>query len=152
MPSPRPDGASTPITRSRVSPTRIMRPTALCPGKSSLRSASPITATAEARLKSSRGRKLPWPISSPRSSRKSVLVPTTVASRSRPPTAISELPTASGATRCTSDRRSSAAASALVSSRGVLLTKLPALTPPVSVRPGSTISRLAPSAENSFTT
>jgi len=80
------------------------------------------------------------------------VVPSTITSRRRPPTEISELPTVSGATRCTSGRRSRAAASSLVRSRGVLLTKLPGLTPPVSVRPGSTISSLAPSAENSSTT
>ena len=82
----------------------------------------------------------------------SAVVPTTMPSRSLPPTDSSEVPTASGATRCTAGARSSASASSTVRSRGVLLTKLPGLMPPVSVRPGSTITRLVPMALNSRTT
>lgn len=78
--------------------------------------------------------------------------PTTMASRKRPPTDSSEVPTVSGATRCTAGARCSASASSTVRSRGVLLTKLPGLMPPVSVRPGSTITRLLPMALNSRTT
>jgi hypothetical protein len=83
---------------------------------------SPITATAEAAA------------ASPRAAGSALADPSRAASEvgagadhhdlaQRPPTLISELPTASGATRCTSAARSSAAASSMVRSRGVLVTR-----------------------------
>jgi hypothetical protein len=79
----------------------------------------------------------------------SAVVPATMTSRSLPPTLISEVPTASGATRCTALARSRACASSTVRSRGVLVSALPGLKPPVCERPGRTITRLLPIDENS---
>ena len=58
----------------------------------------------------------------------------------------------SGATRSTAGARSIARASSMVRSRGVVVIALAGLKPPVSVRPGSTITRFVPSEENSRTT
>jgi hypothetical protein len=65
---------------------------------------------------------------------------------------ISELPTASGATRRTEGRRVRANASSTVRSRGVVVSALAGLKPPVAERPGRTMTRLLPSAENCSTT
>ena len=73
-------------------------------------------------------------------------------SRSRPATLSSDVPAVTGASRRTAGARCSARASATVRSRGVLVTALAGLKPPVCERPGSTITRLLPSDENSLTT
>ncbi|EXI78939.1 MAG: hypothetical protein AW10_02580 [Candidatus Accumulibacter appositus] len=82
----------------------------------------------------------------------SAVVPTTITSRSLPAKLISDVPTASGAARCTALARSSACASSMVRSRGVLVTALPGLKPPVCERPGRTMTRLLPIDENSLST
>ena len=55
-------------------------------------------------------------------------------------------------TRLTALARCSAWASSIVRSRVVLVMALPGLKPPVCERPGSTMTRLLPSEENSFIT
>jgi len=80
------------------------------------------------------------------------VVPSTIASRSRPATATSDSPTASGATCATAASRVSACASSIVRSRGVVLTALAGLKPPVCERPGSTMTRFVPIDENWSTT
>ncbi len=152
MPRPLPVGASTPMTRKRRSPTRTNCPSAVSFGNSSARSFAPMTITCWPRFQSSCGRKRPCAMRSWRTSMNSAVAPMTMPSRRRPPTESSVVPTVSGATRCTAGARSRACASSTVRSRGVPLTKLPGLMPPVAVRPGSTISRLLPMALNSRTT
>lgn len=80
------------------------------------------------------------------------VVPATSTSRSLPPALISDVPTVNGATRNTALARCKACASSMVRSRGVLVMALPGLKPPVCERPGSTITRLLPSDENSLIT
>ena len=152
MPSPPPLDASTPMTRKRRSPTRTNCPSAGPVGNSSARSLAPITISGDPRFQSSRGRKRPCASLNWRTSMNSAVVPSTMPSRRRPPADSSEVPAVSGATRATAGARSSACASSTVRSRGVLLMKLPGLMPPVSARPGSTITRLLPMALNSRTT
>ena len=79
-------------------------------------------------------------------------MPATTTSRKRPLALISELPAARGATRRTEGSRVSANASSTVRSRGVVVRALAGLKPPVAERPGRTITRLLPSAENWSTT
>ena len=69
-----------------------------------------------------------------------------------PPALISEVPTASGATRRTAGARTSALASLMVRSRTVFVIALPGLKPPVCERPGKTITRFVPTDANSFAT
>ncbi len=111
-----------------------------------------MTATGAPRLQSSSGSPLPWASSKLRMGRKSLTEPATMTSRSRPPKLISEVPTASGATRRTPAARSSAAASSMVRSRGVVVIALAGLNPPVPERPGRTMTRLVPIDENWPTT
>ena len=66
--------------------------------------------------------------------------------------ALAALPTASGATRRTPAARSSAAASSMVRSRGVVVIALAGLKPPVPERPGRTMTRLVPIDANWPTT
>jgi hypothetical protein len=80
------------------------------------------------------------------------VVPTTRFSRTLPPELISDVPTTIGATRRTAVARRTAIASSTVRSRGVPVMAFIGEKPPVWVRPGSTITRLVPSAENSRTT
>ncbi|MPN10167.1 hypothetical protein SDC9_157462 [bioreactor metagenome] len=152
MPSPWPSGLRTPMTRRRRSPTRTSCPTAGSVPKISWRSLAPMMATDEPRFQSSSGRGLPWASSKLRMGMNSAVEPATMASRSLPPWAISEVPTASGATRRTLGRRRRLAASSMVRSRGVEVMALAGLKPPVPERPGSTMTRLVPSDENWPTT
>ena len=77
------------------------------------------------------------------------LEPATMTSRNLPPKLISEVPMASGVMRRTVLARSRVCASSMVRSGGVLVIALPGLNPPVCERPGSTMTRLVPSDENS---
>jgi hypothetical protein len=79
-------------------------------------------------------------------------VPATTTSRRRPLALISELPAGKGAARRTEGSRVSANASSMVRSRGVVVSALAGLKPPVAERPGRTMTRLLPSAENWSTT
>ena len=87
-----------------------------------------------------------------RTSTNSLVVPMTFTSRSRPPLLISDRPTTSGASRRTAAARCSARASPIVRSRGVLVIAVAGLKPPVCDRPGNTMTRLVPIAENWSTT
>ena len=73
-------------------------------------------------------------------------------SRSRPPKLISDVPTASGATRLTAGARRKLPASSRLKSRGVVVIALAGLNPPVPERPGRTMTRLVPIEENWPTT
>ena len=88
-----------------------------------------------------------WRISS-----SSAVEPSTGVSRLRAPTRTSPAPTISGAMRRTAGLRFSASASSSVRSRGVLPSSTPGMAPAVSLRPGSTITRLVPSEPNWFAT
>ncbi|MBS1163795.1 MAG: hypothetical protein H6R03_1691 [Burkholderiaceae bacterium] len=152
MPRPLPLAASTPTTRKRRSPMRTNWPSGGSAPNSSARSFAPITITGEPRSQSSTGRKLPCASVKRRMSMNSAVEPSTSVSRSRLPTLISEVPTTTGATRSALGARATARASSTVRSRGVEVMALAGLTPPVAVRPGSTITRLEPMAVNSRTT
>ena len=78
--------------------------------------------------------------------------PATTLSRRRPLALISEVPTDNGETRRTEGSRLMAKASSTVRSRGVVVSALAGLKPPVAERPGSTMTRLLPSDENCSTT
>ena len=152
IPSPCPLEASTPTMRNRRSPTRTSWPSAGSLPNNSLRTLAPITASLAPRRQSPVDRKRPCAMSSLRTAEYCAVVPAIITSRSRPPTLISEVPTASGATFFTAGALSSACASSTVRSRGVLVMAFPGLKPPVCERPGSTMTRLLPSDENSFIT
>ncbi len=152
MPRPWPLAAITPTTRRRRSPTRTSWPTALLVPNSSSRTLAPMTASAAPRRQSPLDRNRPWAMARLRTCGNSAVVPATITSRSLPPKLISEVPTASGATRVTALARVSAWASSMVRSRVVLVMALPGLKPPVWLRPGKTMTRLLPSDENSFIT
>ena len=83
-----------------------------------------------------------------RTSTNSLVVPITIVSRKRPPALASDNPTAIGASRRIALARCKARASSIVKSRGVLVTTLAGLKPPVCERPGNTITRLLPIEEN----
>ena len=152
MPRPWPTDLSTPMTRKRRSPTRINWPTAAWLPNNSSRILAPMMATEAPRFQSSSGRFLPWASVKLRIGTSSAVVPATITSRSRPPKEISEVPTASGATRRTLGMRRRLLASSMVRSRGVEVMALAGLKPPVPERPGKTLTRLLPSEENWPTT
>ena len=75
-----------------------------------------------------------------------------MASRNLPAALISEVAIKMGAIRATPGNRSIAEASLTVKSLGVLVIRLAGLKPRVSERPGNTMTKLLPMAENSPTT
>ena len=152
IPRPWPLLPSTPTTRKRRSPIRTSWPNAGALPKISSRTLEPITASAAPRRQSPGDRKRPWARTNWRTCAYCDTVPATMTSRSLPPALISDVPTASGATRLTALPRCRAWASSMVRSRVVLVMALPGLKPPVCERPGNTMTRLLPSAENSFIT
>ena len=141
-----PRGASTPITRKRISPSRIISPSGLRLPNSSRCTLAPSTQTGAS--SSSGGKKRPTPIFRLRISSTSWVVPNTVTSRLRSPNWAGAVPMATGATFSSwGISRASAVASATVRSLGAVFTK--GVAPKVSVLPGMTMSRLVPSDENS---
>ena len=98
------------------------------------------------------GRNRPCAISMCRMSISSAVEPSTGVSRLRAPERTSPAPTISGAKRRIAWLRLSASASSSVRSRGVLPISTPGMAPAVSLRPGSTMTRLVPSEPNWLTT
>ena len=151
-PSDSPCVAMMPMTRKRRSPMRSHSPSAGRVPNNSAATLAPITHTGRIWRGSPSGRNRPSATSMPRISLISAVEPSTGVSRTRAPTCTSAAPTISGAMRRTAWLRLSASASSSVRSRGVLPTSTPGMAPAVSLRPGSTMTRLVPSEPNWLTT